>query len=359
MTLPPFTPGKFFPWHEYKVDKPTFEMGPLEKADMSPFLIHMTGKNEIKSILSTGGTGKGTIYAQVPKDGKSSWYEAKVACFTESPTFSLDAFRYIKFRRWEEDHRFGIGFSKAKLVRAGVRPVLYFDQQLMQLLAKLNEQIRPNPTAGLKLVSKQLRDSLLPLTMPLLENNRYQGFTWEREWRFSGDFVFDHADVEIICCPKEEREEVLEILGDHAKNVKITETWSQYESIKEFFKSRESEWSISVSSSSDDELMEIKHSLLRDRTKIEAFEKYIKSLSEELSATRENFKRLNDLFETVEKELKDRNQKEIIEDYCVGCGTIFEENPEVARILWNDDDQEKNYLCSDCHYRAMGHHDLS
>jgi hypothetical protein len=49
MPLPP--PGPNVTWKNYQIDTPTFQLTPVEKPDMSPFLVHMTGKNEIIDIL--------------------------------------------------------------------------------------------------------------------------------------------------------------------------------------------------------------------------------------------------------------------------------------------------------------------
>jgi len=52
MTLP--SEGIY--WKEYQIDTPTFELSSIEKPDMSPFLIHITGKDEILSILKAEDT---------------------------------------------------------------------------------------------------------------------------------------------------------------------------------------------------------------------------------------------------------------------------------------------------------------
>ncbi len=44
MTLPPYSP--YVTWREYQIATPTFRLSPLEKPDMSPYLVHMTGKGK-------------------------------------------------------------------------------------------------------------------------------------------------------------------------------------------------------------------------------------------------------------------------------------------------------------------------
>ncbi len=139
MSLPP--PGKNGrgPWDEYRIDTPAFRLTSLEKPDMSPYLVHMTGHAAILGILNSGNVGQGKITATVPRQRKVQWYDSPVVCFTESPLFAIDAFRYIKFQRWQEDMRYGLGFSKEGLAKRGSRPVLYADSDLISRLKILRD----------------------------------------------------------------------------------------------------------------------------------------------------------------------------------------------------------------------------
>lgn len=54
MTLPSIKEvGKYYPWSKHKINTKTLELRPFEKSDMSPFLVHMTTENAIKSILES------------------------------------------------------------------------------------------------------------------------------------------------------------------------------------------------------------------------------------------------------------------------------------------------------------------
>jgi hypothetical protein len=140
MPLPP--PDDGVTWKDYKIATPTFRLSPIEKPDMSPFLVHMTGKHQIESILTGKGApskvskSHGYLQANVPGHSTGG-FDAKVVCLTESPTFALDFFRYRSFKRWQDDQRFGIGFDKATLVEQGARPVLYADDDLNKKLIGL------------------------------------------------------------------------------------------------------------------------------------------------------------------------------------------------------------------------------
>jgi hypothetical protein len=111
-------------WKDYEISTPTFELTPVEKPDMSPFLFHMTGRNALLSVLRGEGVTEGTelaakhgfLKACIPSG--NGGYTASVVCFTESPAFALDFFRYRSFRRWQEDQQFGVGVNqRAKLSR--------------------------------------------------------------------------------------------------------------------------------------------------------------------------------------------------------------------------------------------------
>ena len=151
MNLP--GPGSGITWRNYRIETPTFKLSSIEKPDLSPFLIHMTGRNQLISILKGENAnedievpeGNGYLKSVVPTfNGSQGYYNSNVVCFTESPLFALDFFRYRSFNRWESDQQFGIGFSKTDLVNhRNVRPVVYLDtetnRELLNLCNKIND----------------------------------------------------------------------------------------------------------------------------------------------------------------------------------------------------------------------------
>lgn len=253
MTLP----SKGIYWKEYNIVTPTFELSPIEKPDMSPFLIHITGGDEILSILKAENTPDdfnleipdehGYLCSNVPSYGDRDGYDAKVICFTESPTFALDFFRYRSFKRWEEDQRFGIGFSKSELVGIGVRPVIYVDNNILSFILAIKDLVKNRPANtddSLYENSKNLITNIYPFLHPLLEQNESQGFIWEREWRYPDEkgFIFPFSSIKIICCPRDEESRIREILGNYGNRITFIRAWVEYEDVTNFISEQQPRW---------------------------------------------------------------------------------------------------------------------
>ena len=251
--MPLKPPGTGTRWRDYRIDTPTFELSPVEKPDMSPYLVHMTGHDAIKKILEGANSpvaleeNVGFLMAAVPDyEGLPPIFSRPVVCFSESPLFALDFFRYRSFRRWNDDQRFGIGFNKAKLVQRGVRPVLYLDGRIRSSLRALHgvanaRQWQVSDDAALNAALKNLVEGLTPLVFPLLEDLDFQGFMWEREWRatFPEGFPFAFEDIELICCPVDEEPGIRATLGQHADNMRFVRTWLEYDDVTSFLQQRD------------------------------------------------------------------------------------------------------------------------
>lgn len=252
MPLPP--PSGSIRWKDYEIDTPTFRLTPIEKPDMSPFLVHMTGKDEIMGILQGENAaehiedGNGYLRAGVPEHSQGT-YEAEVVCFTDSPTFALDFFRYRSFRRWSNDQRFGIGFDKATLVDQGVRPAIYADNELVGSIIHLynqmieeDERLSEDGLINHHLI--QMLKNTYPLLFPLLEHEPRQGYMWEREWRYphAQGLVFRHGDVRIICCPESEEDEIREVLGHAADRIGFIRAWREYDDVTDYLRRQQPIW---------------------------------------------------------------------------------------------------------------------
>jgi len=313
MPLPP--PGLDVTWKDYRIDTPTFQLTPLEKPDMSPFLVHMTGKDEIISILKGENasekitTGHGVLKASVPQTSQGS-YSGKVVCFTESPTFALDFFRYRSYQRWSKDQRFGLGFDKTNLIALGIRPVVYLDSNLVTDIINLHRYIQKNHRRvsdddDFNSLLVQSIGKIYPLLFPLLEGESKQGFMWEREWRAtdSNGFVFNHDDIRIICCPQEEEQIIREILGTSANNVQFIRVWREYDDVTQFLKRQQKDWQI---------LDESVQAILEEDKKVQQLDELIQQhqiAKNSLISYQEFVTRLGDDQEKIKTELEVVNQR--------------------------------------------------
>lgn len=238
-------------WASKKNVTPTFDLEPVEKADMSPFLIHLTGKDSLIQIIKGAGSplvrdGWGYLKSGIPPYAESGSYHCPVVCFTDSPIFALDFFRYRSSKRFFADQQYGIGFSKSAMVSGhGVRPVLYLDRKTNANLLKI---IHIAESSDLTISEEPIQNTELrntlkeikPLLFPMFEHTTLQGYMWEREWRYpdSEGLKFNHNEIKIICCPKEERQEIEAALGQFAQQVEIVENWKEYDELKSYLESR-------------------------------------------------------------------------------------------------------------------------
>ncbi len=142
-TLPEYHPSlESAYWREYHIATPGMSLSPVEKPDTSPYLIHMTGKTEIASIIRGEGAkppvgaGHGFLRASIPSQSKGNYF-AKVVCFTESPTFAIDFFRYRSIDRWRKNMLYGVGFAKEAMVKKESSQ-LYISQRATKISLSLS-----------------------------------------------------------------------------------------------------------------------------------------------------------------------------------------------------------------------------
>ena len=251
-------PNSGIRWSNYRNTTPTFDLTSIEKPDLSPFLIHMTGKNSLIKILkgenlpegSSIKNDEGYLKSFVPTfEGVPGVYKSEVVCFTETPIFALDFFRYRSYTRWRSDLQYGIGFSKSALIQhRNVRPVIYLSSEMNRdLLILANKLIQGKSSIidehGVVDNKIELFEQLIPLMFPLLEETKAQGFMWEREWRCPNPngLVFPHGEIKIICCPENERAEIEELLDGFLDNIQIVESWREYDDVTNYLTRRERE----------------------------------------------------------------------------------------------------------------------
>lgn len=294
--LPPAPPGdEYFPWIDYKISTPTFALTPVEKPDMSPYLVHMTGKEQIAAILRGDNAppgleaGCGFLQAGIPSQSLGNFY-AEVVCFTESPTFAIDFFRYRSYARWRANLLYGVGFSKTHLVAEGVMPAIYLSQTDTAQLVGIYDNILAQDVAfAAGSLGQRLQtffERVYRLSTPLLENQSDQGYSWEREWRYPlpPGLAFDLADVRVICCPEEEQAEIEGILGAHAANVRFVRTWTEFSDVTDFLERQQKEWEMPADNLKKATQIKALESLIRGKTiALHSVEAYLHKLEQAAS----------------------------------------------------------------------------
>ncbi|MDN3582419.1 abortive infection system antitoxin AbiGi family protein [Mucilaginibacter flavus] len=238
-------------WAKEKNTTPTFELTPIEKPDMSPYLIHLTEKGSLLGILKGSNQGssisnRGHLNASIPIYATPQFH-SPVVCFTESPIFALDFFRKRSLKRFTQDQRYGIGFSKAKMIRDyGVRPVVYLDKttnsKFQIICSKIElQECKLSDDAGQNKSLLNFFKELKPLIFPMFEETPLQGFMWEREWRYpnASGLSFHYETIEIICCPADEKQEIMQVLGDNATKVTFIENWREYNELTGYLKNKD------------------------------------------------------------------------------------------------------------------------
>lgn len=320
MSLP--DPSSGVRWKDYEISTPTFQLTEVEKPDLSSFLIHLTGKNNLISILKGEGlegvelpSESGFIKSSIPQFDSGTHYSSKVVCFTESPVFALDFFRYRSYKRWNSDQRYGIGFSKEVLVlKQNVRPVIYTDTSTNRDLLNVIRRFESGEAKCADELDNFMVISLLSklkaLLFPLLEKESKQGYMWEREWRSTNDmgFIFPYSSIRLICCPKNEIEPLEQVLGEHLRHVKIIETWKEYDEVTDYLRRRETEYDTSL----------IPH--VNELNDIET----LKNLKEKNDQTLNTIALYYETFRGAVQNLENRNVDKILEELGVHSKQIHE-----------------------------------
>lgn len=198
-----------------KIHKNTHLLSENEKPDSSFYLIHMTDKKSLISILKSGELEEGIILAN---KGKIS--------FTEMPLHALGFFK----RRWPEykggeNIEYGIGFTKPFLIDRGVKQAIYLNKKIKKFvndslltMTSLNKEERNELATKYFLdINKieQILDEINKSSTNSGEEYLKGGFTWEREWILTcKDFHFNYKSIGVICCPKEDQMEIWQIIKD-------------------------------------------------------------------------------------------------------------------------------------------------
>jgi hypothetical protein len=197
----------------------------LFRADISPFLVHMTKKTDtmsatqvlekiIEEKLVRPGRAEvsdiryGGYTLNMSDEDRQLYFGA--TCFTETPLDEIHCLLDINYRQINLEP-YGLVFLKDKLLLKGVSPVIYLNNEtgdkdkVAQALFSLIDSHAGAAAKLLPLMSVFGQKIQSPFSA-----NRPKGrvdFRWEREWRqpcAKEGVSFDDDDVFIGLCPHEE-----------------------------------------------------------------------------------------------------------------------------------------------------------
>lgn len=282
----------------------TFDLTPGEKPDMSPYLFHLTTKDSLINILEHQ-----KLILIIPRGANKEKHPYKMVCFTESPPFALDFFRY----RWSDrkdriNLEYGLGFSKETMVHKGVYPTVYLDESLFSYVKDLKKRVDGSQKSTNEM--KKEMELLIAQISPLFENADLRGYTWEREWRCTrGDSLeFDYVDIRYICCPRAEQEAIRKIIEDSneveaIQHIQFLENWQEYDEITTFLQRRQF--------TGDDELEELLAEKCRTNNLINYYNSHYKKIDE----LKTHLNQVVNYINNKKEEIQDSINREAILEY--------------------------------------------
>ena len=190
--------------------------GPSDRDDMSKFVVHLCRKHEgstarqnLISILADRTIEARTAHCLFsPLFTKLQFTDVlqsafKTVCFTETPLNQITPLcRKIPGRRFELQP-YGLVFHRDHIFSSGGSPAIYINSDGTDLRDYLIEQFRAH-FDGIKSLRKFKRNQRLRHEQIIqyysFINKMGTGydFSWEREWRFNGDFSFKYEDLVAI-----------------------------------------------------------------------------------------------------------------------------------------------------------------
>lgn len=191
------------------------------RSDLSTFLVHLTkdspgksakdnlvsilesGKIEARSSKGWGSTGR----AKLPQPCLDLM---KVVCFSETPLEHIYSLYQPIRGRDVNLASYGLAFARETARDKGANPVWYVDMTpgrdwvIARALDALRAEAAAAPDFGVHPASRIL---------PFVEGMGDWGpgsrkeFSWEREWRHLGHFMFSDFDIALVLCPEEDIDE--------------------------------------------------------------------------------------------------------------------------------------------------------
>lgn len=191
----------------------------LESSDCSFLLTHLIRQNDGKSdteakriFLSILDIQDGKIEKAKLKASSTGWYSTasstpiygydrdeiidslservKAVCFTESTFSGLIAHRNLF------NVKYAIAFSRETMLYKGANPCINIHKNLFRKEIYFDGRMFPD-----KHLYNYIPIDLIPFINVI---NEHFDATYEREWRYPGDFNFSRDDIVFLFCPKED-----------------------------------------------------------------------------------------------------------------------------------------------------------
>ncbi len=184
------------------------------RTDLSTFLVHFTrGDSAIGNLLlmlKNHQIDARTAYGMARVlDDRTAGTEVgqKTVCFTDTPLeHCWMMVRDIERRSWKF-RPYGVAFTKSFARSRGCNPVWYIDQTpghtwLTQAVNRIVNVTRQQCDEDQRLDPETL--DILRITPFFEQSGEGKDFSWEREWRFRGDFNFGHpCNVMAVFAPED------------------------------------------------------------------------------------------------------------------------------------------------------------
>ncbi len=233
--------------------------GPADRDDISKFVVHLTRKlgnsSAIQNLISILDDRKiearkahclfSPLFSQM-KFTNVLKAKFKTVCFTETPLNQISPLcRKIPGRQIELQP-YGLVFQREHLLESGGSPAFYINSDGTELRDYLIEQFREH-FSGIKSL-KKFKQTQLKRHQQILQYYSFinkmghrHDFSWEREWRYGGDFAFKYVDLVAIIAksPLRLKSEIKKrIKGPRARSIKkipiISPEWDYERIVAEF-----------------------------------------------------------------------------------------------------------------------------
>ena len=195
---------------------------PRYRSDISKFLVHLTRNtrnvsaedNLINMLQSKTIEARNHHCLFSPKINAMGFTQKlrnafKTVCFTEAPLNQIYKLAAEDFPRRIKLQPHGLVFWRDEMLNSGANPAIYLNADGTSLREYLLSEFdrhfeEVNSMSKLKQYEDNYKEIVHYYSLVNLMSGRHD-FSWEREWRHSGDFKFKYSDVVAIVTENPEK----------------------------------------------------------------------------------------------------------------------------------------------------------